>query len=78
MMKKQIDKEPFLVDLAQLDGDGSFKCPKCGVSISPEDESEDNYKIVDTKVKNDELVELIITCGKCDSTIRLTGFQSEA
>ena len=78
MMKKQIDKETFLVDLAQLDGDGSFKCPKCGVSISPEDESENNYQIVDTKVKNDELVELIITCGKCDSTIRLTGFQSEA
>ena len=78
MMKKQIDKETFLVDLAQLEGDGSFKCPKCGVSISPEDESENNYQIVDTKVKNDELVELIITCGKCDSTIRLTGFQSEA
>jgi hypothetical protein len=78
MMKKTIDKESYQIDLAQIEGDGSFKCPKCGMSISPEDETEDNYQIVDTKVKNDELVELIITCGKCDSTLRLTGFQSEA
>jgi len=78
MMKKPTDKETYLIDLAQVDGDGSFKCPKCGLAISPEDESEDNYQIVDTKVQNDELVELVITCGKCDSTIRLSGFQSEA
>jgi hypothetical protein len=78
MMKKAIDKENYLIDLTQVEGDGSFKCPKCGLSISPEDESEDNYQIVDTKVNNDELVELVITCGKCDSTIRLTGFQTEA
>ena len=78
MMKKPTDKETFLIDLAQVEGDGSFKCPKCGLAISPEDETEDNYEIVDTKVKNDELVELVITCGKCESTIRLTGFQSEA
>lgn len=75
--QKQVssDEKSFLIDLAEIDGDGSFKCPKCGMSISPEDESEDNYKIVDTKVKNDELVELVINCGKCESTLRLTGFQ---
>ncbi len=75
--QKQVssDEKSFLIDLSEIDGDGSFKCPKCGMSISPEDESEDNYKIVDTKVKNDELVELVITCGKCESTLRLTGFQ---
>jgi hypothetical protein len=79
MMKKQKqlekDEKSYLIDLAEIDGDGSFKCPKCGMAISPEDETEDNYKIVDTKVLNDELVELVITCGKCESTIRLTGFQ---
>lgn len=76
--QKQLDKEDeidYLIDLAEIDGDGSFKCPKCGMAISPEDETEDNYKIVDTKVLNDELVELVITCGKCESTLRLTGFQ---
>jgi hypothetical protein len=78
MMKKEIEKQGYLIDLTQVEGDGSFKCPKCGLSISPEDETEDNYQIVDTKVKNDELVELVITCGKCSSTIRLTGFASEA
>jgi predicted RNA-binding Zn-ribbon protein involved in translation (DUF1610 family) len=75
--QKQVsnDEKSFLIDLAEIEGDGSFKCPKCGMSISPEDETEDNYKIVDTKVKNDELVELVINCGKCESTLRLTGFQ---
>ena len=43
--------------------------------ISPEDETEKNYKIVDTKVVNDELAELVIACGKCRSTIKITGFQ---
>jgi len=77
MKQKQVsnDEKSFLIDLTALDGDGSFKCPKCGMSISPEDETEDNYKIVDTKVKNDELVELVINCGKCESSIRLIGFQ---
>jgi uncharacterized C2H2 Zn-finger protein len=76
MMKKPTDKQKeFQIDLTQVDGDGSFKCPKCGMAISPEDETEDNYTIVDTKVLNDELVELVITCGRCDSTIRLSGFQ---
>ncbi len=77
MIKKQLDNQEkiYTVDLTQIDGDGSFKCPKCGMSISPEDETEDNYKIIDTKVLNDELVELVLTCGKCGSTLKLTGFQ---
>jgi len=49
---------------------------KCGVSISPDDESEQNYKIEETKVVNGELAELIITCGKCRSVINITGFQA--
>jgi len=77
MMKKSMSKKsvPYTIDLTQIDGDGSFPCPKCGIAISPEDESEEFYKIVDTKVVNDELVELIIMCGKCGSNIKLTGFQ---
>lgn len=61
--------------MAAIDGDGSFACPKCGLSISPEDETEENYKILDTKVVNDELAELVIACGRCGSTIIITGFQ---
>ncbi len=77
MMMKKLDKKdsPYKVDLTAIEGDGSFPCPKCGMMISPEDETEDNYTIEDTKVVNDELVELVISCGKCSSIIRLTGFQ---
>lgn len=75
MMDKQSKETLFEINLNEIEGDGAFPCPKCGMMISPEDETEDNYKIVDTKVVNDELVELIISCGKCGSNIRLTGFQ---
>jgi predicted RNA-binding Zn-ribbon protein involved in translation (DUF1610 family) len=77
MMKKSMTKKSFsyTIDLTEIDGDGSFPCPKCGTVISPEDETEQVYKIVDTKVVNDELVELIIMCSECKSNIKLTGFQ---
>ena len=77
MMKKSMSKKsvPYTIDLTQIEGDGSFPCPKCGTVISPEDETEEVYKIVDTKIVNDELVELVIMCGNCRSNIKLTGFQ---
>ena len=77
MMKKDETKKDVLqtIDLTQIDGDGSFPCPKCGTVISPEDESEEVYKIVDTKVINAELVGLTIMCNTCKSNIKLTGFQ---
>ena len=77
MLKNEIIKKGTIhtVNLAEIEGDGSFPCPKCGTLISPEDETEEVYKILDTKVINDELVELLISCGTCGTTIRLTGFQ---
>jgi predicted RNA-binding Zn-ribbon protein involved in translation (DUF1610 family) len=77
MMKKSMSKKgvTHTIDLTKIDGDGSFPCPKCGTVISPEDETEEVYKIVDTKIVNDELVELVIMCGECKSNIKLTGFQ---
>jgi ribosomal protein S27AE len=77
MMMKKLEKQEsaYTINLAAIEGDGSFQCPKCGMSISPEDETEENYKILDTKVVDNELAELKISCGKCRSTIRLTGFQ---
>ncbi len=63
------------INLAELEGEGSFACPKCGTMISPDDESEEVYKIVDTKVVNDELVELVISCATCRTTIKLIGFE---
>ncbi len=77
MMMKKLDKKglTYTINMATLEGDGSFQCPKCGKSISPDDNSEDNYEILDTKCVNDELAELVISCAKCKSTIKLTGFQ---
>ncbi len=77
MMRKTTAKKnvAYTIDLTKIDGDGAFPCPKCGTIISPEDETEEVYKIVDTKVINDELVELVIRCSKCGSSTKLTGFQ---
>ena len=63
------------VDLTKIEGDGSFQCPKCETLISPEDETGQVYTIIDTKVVNDELVELVISCSTCGTLIKLTGFQ---
>jgi len=76
MKKLEKRDSAFTINLAAVEGDGSFQCPKCGISISPEDESEDNYKILDTKVDdNGDLSELVISCNKCRSNIKLSGFQ---
>ena len=73
MMMKKLDKKTsvYKVSLATAGDDGSFQCPKCGLSISPDDESE-NYEILDTTVVNDELAEMVICCGKCKSTLRVS------
>jgi predicted RNA-binding Zn-ribbon protein involved in translation (DUF1610 family) len=78
MMKREAIKKgvAYTIDLTKIDGDGAFPCPKCGSIISPDDESEEVYQIVETKVKNDELAELMLTCSKCGSTIKLVGFLS--
>jgi hypothetical protein len=64
----------YEVDLTKIKGEGDFPCPSCGVVISPEDETEDVYHILETKVKGESLEELVIQCNKCGSKIRLVGF----
>lgn len=76
MKKLEKQDSAYTIDLASVEEDGSFQCPRCKISISPDDETENNYKIEDTKLVNGELSELIITCGKCRSVIKLTGLQS--
>ncbi len=79
MMKKAEVKKSmaYEIDLTKIDGDGAFPCPKCGSVISPDDETDETYHIVDTKVKNDELSELLIRCNKCSTEIKLVGFVSQ-
>ena len=64
----------YQVDLTKLEGEGDFPCPGCGILISPEDETDDVYEIVSTKVNGQDLEELLIECKRCKSKIRLVGF----
>jgi len=72
---KQVKKSAITVlDLTQIEGNGDISCPSCGVTISPEDESEDVYTIIEEKVNGEVLEELVIQCNTCSSKICLTGF----
>lgn len=64
------------LDLTKMDGNGDFQCPTCGVTISPEDETEDVYTIIEEKVRNDALEELVIQCNACGNRLRIIGFPS--
>ena len=64
----------FAVDLFETEGRGEFKCPRCGVEISPDDTTENVYKILDVAMKEDRLDKVILECNKCGSRIHLTGF----
>jgi predicted RNA-binding Zn-ribbon protein involved in translation (DUF1610 family) len=79
MMKKAAVNKNMVhtIDLTKIDGDGAFPCPKCGSVISPDDESDTTYEIVQTKVNGDDLEELVLTCKKCRTTIKLVGFLSQ-
>jgi predicted RNA-binding Zn-ribbon protein involved in translation (DUF1610 family) len=73
---KQSQSAILKVDITKVEGDGDFPCPKCGVTISPDDETETVYTIIDTKIRKQSLEELVIQCNKCGSKIRLVGFLS--
>jgi len=64
----------YKIDLKKVSGKGEFPCPKCGTKISPDDETEDKYTIIEPKMKNDALAELVLQCNKCNSILTLTGF----
>lgn len=74
MKKEEVKDSVHTIDLTKIDGDGAFPCPKCGTIISPDDETEETYQIVETVVKNDELAELVLSCKKCGTRMKLVGF----
>ncbi len=64
------------IDLNSIEGEGEFPCPSWGVMISPDDDSEKTYKIVDIETLTDgSLKKLTVTCKKCHRTIILEGFE---
>ncbi|KON32579.1 MAG: hypothetical protein AC479_07290 [miscellaneous Crenarchaeota group-6 archaeon AD8-1] len=62
------------VVVAKLQEDGAVLCPKCGVKISPNDETEDIYCILESKLIDNKLEEISILCKNCKSIIKLIGF----
>jgi predicted RNA-binding Zn-ribbon protein involved in translation (DUF1610 family) len=75
MEEKKLQKlETYAVDLTKTKGKGEFKCPKCGIGISPDDMTENTYTILDTVMKGDSLEKIVLKCNKCGSEIHLKGF----
>ena len=64
----------YYLDLTKLEGTGEFACPCCGVLISPDDETEQVYSVLEAKVRDDVLENLMIRCNSCGVEIMLTGF----
>lgn len=65
----------YTVDLTKIEGDGTFKCPKCGAIISPQDETEDVYRIIEVIYQSNRISGLILVCNKCGSKIKLIGLE---
>ena len=64
------------VNLNSIEGDGEFPCPSCRATISPDDDSEKSYKIIDIEtLKDGSLKTLTVSCKKCHNTIILEGFE---
>lgn len=66
----------YTVDLTRIEGSGEFKCPRCGVEISPCDETRDVYTILESVMKEGSLERIILQCNKCGSQVHLTGFHA--
>ncbi len=69
---KQI--QVYVLDLTKIGGSGDLWCPGCGNAISPDDCTEVGYSILEAKVSNQSLEELMVRCNKCESELHLIGF----
>jgi hypothetical protein len=66
----------YEINLIDLEGKGDFLCPCCGTKISPNDETDEIYSILEPKVRNNVLESLLVRCNKCSNKILLTGFSA--
>ena len=66
--------EYFRIDLTKIEGEGDFPCPRCGVTISPDDDSGMVYDVLESVKANGLLEKVIIKCKKCGRAIQLEGF----
>lgn len=80
MLEKNVmpeEEEIYEIDLRAVESSGTFPCPKCRSILSPDDESEENYRITETETADGELSALTLTCNNCKTKIRVVGFLEE-
>jgi hypothetical protein len=51
--------------------DGSFNCPNCKTLISPDDNNDDAYTLIDTAVDTAGNLETVTVQCRCHAVIRL-------
>lgn len=64
------------IDLAKIEGNGDFSYPNRRVTISLEDETVGVYSVLEAKIRNVSLEELVIVSNECVSNVRFVGFLS--
>jgi predicted RNA-binding Zn-ribbon protein involved in translation (DUF1610 family) len=64
------------IDPTKIRGKGNFRCPECQIEISPDDQTENAYTILEPVMKGNCLEKLIIRCKKCGTHIQLLGFDA--
>ena len=69
-----MQKSIYKIDMTKIEGEGDFPCPKCGTTISPDDETENVYTIIDIVENDDSIDDMSIRCNKCNSKINISGF----
>ena len=69
-------KKFFNINLKDIESEGEFPCPKCGSTISPDDdERSEVYDIIDVKIDENYSIEKVtVLCNKCKSLISVEGF----
>jgi predicted RNA-binding Zn-ribbon protein involved in translation (DUF1610 family) len=66
----------YKISLSAMDTKGAFPCPHCGSKISPDDNSNEVYNILDININHIGLEEVVLRCNKCTSQIHLIGFST--
>lgn len=64
----------YRMELDEINRNGSLPCPGCGAHISPDDQTEEVYTLLDVNMNGAGLDEIVIRCNRCRSQIYISGF----
>jgi DNA-directed RNA polymerase subunit RPC12/RpoP len=75
-MKQKIAKQltMYRMELDEINSNGSLPCPSCGAHISPDDQTEEIYTLLDVNMNGAGLEEIVVRCNRCQSQIYINGF----